>query len=100
MQVKSNGVGANVWVESEVWDRNRYAEFLVPGQPGEIQGFHLLSSSTKLPNSGGVLIVHPQNTDYWKSNIPKGRKIDLETGPWLFDSFNYTAEPIYQIISW
>ena len=100
LQVKSNGVGANVWVESEVWDRNRYAEFLVPGQPGEIPGFHLLSSSTKLPNSGGVLFVHPQNTDYWKSNIPKGRKIDLETGPWLFDSFNYTAEPIYQIISW
>tara|TARA_B100000029_G_scaffold482701_1_gene533172 strand:+ start:107698 stop:109263 length:1566 start_codon:yes stop_codon:yes gene_type:complete len=102
LQVESNGVAAsvNVWVESEVWDRNRYAEFLVPGQPGEIPGFHLLSSSTKLPNSGGVLFVHPQNTDYWKSNIPKGRTIDLETGPWLFDSLNHTAEPIYQIISW
>ena len=98
--VDSNGVRANVWVEPEVWDSNRYAEFLVPGQPGEIPGFHLLLSSTKLPNSGGVLFVHPQNTDYWISNIPKGRKIHFETGPWFFDSLNHTAEPIYQIISW
>ena len=76
------------------------AEFLVPGQPGEIPGFHLLSSSTKLPHSGGVLFVHPQNSNYWTSNIPKGRTIHFETGPWLFDSLNHTAEPMYQIISW
>ena len=100
LQIESNGVRANVWVEPEIWDRNRYAEFLVPGQPGEIPGFHLLSSSTKLPHSGGVLFVHPQNSNYWTSNIPKGRTIHFETGPWLFDSLNHTAEPMYQIISW
>ena len=46
LQVKSNGVGANVWVESEVWDRNRYAEFLVPGQPGAVSYTHLRAHET------------------------------------------------------
>ena len=91
---------ANIWVEAEVWDRNRYAEFLVLGQPGELPGFHLLSLSTKLPDSGGVLFVHPRNFDYWISHISEGRNISFETGPWLFDSLNQTAEPVYQIISW
>lgn len=100
LQAESNTARVNIWVDPDVWDRNRYAEFLVPEQPGEMQGFYLLSLSTKLPESGGALFVHPRNAGYWISNIPEGREIHFESGPWLFDSLNQTAEPIYQIISW